>query len=392
MPRSNRQLSASNPPAGSSRPTHAKREFVFFRNDHLLNGFANVLMASLNKRHIPGLDGIRAIAVALVYVEHKILHSFTLGALGVNIFFCLSGFLIIGILHSQRLKIETGNASFQNEFKTFWIKRIRRIFPVYYATVAGLLMLAVHRGKSVFDDGLVPWYVFLSPNLYIGLVSRQWTDFTHLWSIGVEQHFYMLISPLLLFVSAVHHKRALVILFVMSMAAMWIQYLIGEHQRSIYVSSLGNFFFMAGGGLLALQAGGRGRGSHADLTISLFATLGLIVIVKTHLRDFLDDAMLRVLFSTLGVVIGITLLRHIISRPDGIVVRVLEWQPIRYLGAISYGFYVYHALVPLMPRPFQGMSGEVAAVLLHLFACLALSAASWHVFEKRFLLQPAVAP
>jgi len=331
-----------------------------------------------------GLDGIRAIAVLLVYVEHKVIFRFSLGALGVDLFFTLSGFLIVGILHGQRRRIEDGGAGFRPALARFWRQRARRIFPVYYLTLAVLLALAVAQGRGVLADGLVPWYLLLSANVYVGQ-SLQWGPTTHFWSLGVEQHFYLLIAPLLLWLRASLHRPALQLLLLASLGAMLLQYLAGAPSRAIYVSSWANFSFMAVGGLLALEGPPSERRRSLALPACVLATVALVLFTQTRLRWAVDPAAGRLLFNLLALVIGVALVQHVVAHPGGRLTRALESAWLRNLGVVSYGFYVFHNLIPVFPRlgPSPGWAAKWVAT--HFAACLALAALSWHALEKPLL-------
>jgi peptidoglycan/LPS O-acetylase OafA/YrhL len=310
------------------------------------------------QHRILGLDGIRAIAVLLVYVEHQVIARFSLGALGVDLFFTLSGFLIVGI---------HGVTGFGPALARFWRQRARRIFPIYYLTLAVLLALAVAQGRGVFADGLVPWYLLLSANVHVGH-SLEWRPFTHFWSLGVEQHFYLLISPLLL----------------ASLGAMLLQCLAGVPSRAIYVSSWANFSFMAVGGLLAL-AGPSERRRGLALPACVLATVALVLFTQTRLRWAVDPAAGRLLFNLLALVIGVALIQHVVAHPAGRLTRALESAGPRNLGVVSYGFYVFHNLVPAIPRLGPSPGWAALSIATHFVACLALAALSWHALEKRLL-------
>lgn len=335
------------------------------------------------QQRILGLDGIRAIAVLLVYAEHQVIARFSLGALGVDLFFTLSGFLIVGILHRQRRRIEEGRTGFAPALARFWGQRARRIFPVYYLTLAALLGLAVAQGRGVHADGLVPWYVLLSANVQVGQ-TLEWRPFTHFWSLGVEQHFYLLISPLLLWLKAPLHRPALQLLLLASLGAMLLQYLAGTPSRAIYVSSWANFCFMAVGGLLALAAPSERRRRLA-LPGCLLATAALLLFTQTRLRWAVDPAAGRLLFNLLALVIGAGLVQHVVAHPAGRLTRTLESAALRNLGVVSYGFYVFHNLIPAVPRLGPAPGWAAVSIAIHFAACLALAALSWHLLEKRLL-------
>jgi peptidoglycan/LPS O-acetylase OafA/YrhL len=309
--------------------------------------------------------------------------GFQLGALGVDLFFTLSGFLIVGILHGQRRRIEDGGTGFGPALARFWRQRARRIFPVYYLTLAVLLTLAVAQGRGVFADGLVPWYLLLSANVYVGQ-SVPWGPTTHFWSLGVEQHFYLLISPLLLWLRASLHRTALQLLLLASLGAMLLQYLAGAPSRAIYVSSWANFSFMAVGGLLALAGPSQRRRSLA-LPACMLATVALVLFTQTRLRWAVDPAAGRLLFNLLALVIGVALVQHVVAHPTGRLTRALESVALRNLGVVSYGFYIFHNLIPALPRPGPSPGWAALSIAMHFAVCLALAALSWHGLEKRLL-------
>ncbi|WP_205172186.1 acyltransferase, partial [Burkholderia sp. LMG 13014] len=157
-------------------------------------------------RYVKGLDGLRALAVILVFLSHKgHVLAVDVGKLGVWTFFLISGFLIVGELHRNRQAVECGTMTRRHALALFLAKRALRIFPVYYLLLAALAIahaLFYQRGVNL---GLAWHAVFLS-NYWIGVVKDGWPGSTsHFWSLAVEQQFYLIAPLALLAVPAARH-------------------------------------------------------------------------------------------------------------------------------------------------------------------------------------------
>ncbi len=143
--------------------------------------------------YIKSLDGLRAVAIILVMTYHADITHF--GWFGVQLFFVLSGFLITGILWKEKSKVEA--LSFK--FKKFWIRRTLRIFPLYfgYLFFLGIIYVAFH--FPFYYPTYIPYLATYTFNYTRTLPSWQGNPlFTHLWSLSIEEQFY-LIFPLIVF-------------------------------------------------------------------------------------------------------------------------------------------------------------------------------------------------
>jgi peptidoglycan/LPS O-acetylase OafA/YrhL len=161
-------------------------------------------------RRIPELDGLRGLAILLVvichyvgdadhaglgYWPHHFLSALSVGWSGVDLFFVLSGFLIGGILLDSR------NSS--QYFKTFYVRRIHRILPIYYAWIAIYVLIVganiyLARGRSAVTGQelrVVPVYFFFLQNMIYSPSPFQWKWFAVTWSLAVEEQFYLLAPP-----------------------------------------------------------------------------------------------------------------------------------------------------------------------------------------------------
>ena len=165
-------------------------------------------VACIKSRHYPQVDGLRAIAISLVMIEHfggEIPKHFSAGYYGVDLFFAISGFLITAILLRTQ-------GSFRDAFRTFMGRRLLRIFPVYYLT---LLVLFVLHFENTRRD--IFWLATYTWNYAV--VSRGGGQLTYLWSLSVEEQFY-LFWPIL--VLSLRRKNS--VLLVLTMAIVIFSY------------------------------------------------------------------------------------------------------------------------------------------------------------------------
>jgi peptidoglycan/LPS O-acetylase OafA/YrhL len=141
----------------------------------------------------PELDGLRAVAAFAVLVGHLyprstwVVDGFHFGRFGVDLFFILSGFLIVNILLQGRAGIERGR-SLAGQLKNFYVRRVLRIFPLYF----GILLVF-----GVLRYGTVPsqfwWHATYTSNYGTALYGINFGNFEHFWSLCVEEQFYLVI-------------------------------------------------------------------------------------------------------------------------------------------------------------------------------------------------------
>jgi peptidoglycan/LPS O-acetylase OafA/YrhL len=162
---------------------------------------------------MPQLDGIRGIAVLMVIVSHWLPHNrlvafLPLGGIGVDIFFVLSGFLITRILLAERYAPKEQTTR-KERIRIFYLKRALRIFPAYYGLLFVIWMLNVADARAYSG-----WYASYLANVYI-YETKVWNITTHLWSLAVEEQFYLVWPFVIMFIPG----RYLPKFFVLLMAA-----------------------------------------------------------------------------------------------------------------------------------------------------------------------------
>ena len=213
------------------------------------------MLSTLSSSRIRGFDGLRALAFLLVFVSHKAISPLTdrYGTAGVWIFFVLSGFLITRILAEARGKIEAGRGSFISGLSQFYGRRTARIFPVYYVFLAVVTMLALRDLVEVGDPAHQASNWFYLSNVYIELNGWQ-TQLGHLWSLAVEEQFYLLFAPLVLAAPLRQLPIACFSILAVSIAAHGYLFATGAWTVSFEVGSFVNFGLMAIGGLAGLWA------------------------------------------------------------------------------------------------------------------------------------------
>jgi len=320
------------------------------------------------------LDGLRAIAVIMVFFQHYGAgHTFIFGWgwAGVDIFFVLSGFLITGILYDSQNKI--------HRFRDFYIRRTLRIFPLYYFIWAVVLLVAPFaHWQWNFRWALWPAYLgnyarffflhqagdlYRFDKLTFGAPVSSWFGYPfhlyigHFWSLCVEEQFY-LIWPFVVY--KVRRRETLIkiclAVIVLSPIVRAVLTLILSPQllqmELFYRSLPTRLDALLIGGLVALSL----RGPEETIVRRLRRPLLLITSVLFVALNFVSTKVLSLRFegsasNWIGV-FGFTIIDLFAAalileciHPGSFVGVGLSWKPLRALGIISYGFYIYHDLL-----------------------------------------------
>lgn len=309
---------------------------------------------------IPGLDGLRAIAFLLVFALHtEYLQS---GWVGVSLFFVLSGFLITGILLDMKKSL-----SRRDYFFKFYGRRFLRIFPLYYFYLLAVALLTTWlisisyrpRYMQIFLDQV--WYAALYMyDFFFGMTSFQDSNFLdHFWSLSVEEQFYIFWPLLLLLVPEKSLKKLFISFIVLGPlfrltfffvhASGALPFLTNDPSIAVYPLPFSHIDAFAFGAYIsrfslpkakqqfwllaiALPILGFASNYRATGTLGDLSTLGYPFLLPNAYQFIWAYSLLDYFFALIlyGVVY------------EGWATRFLEWYPLRYLGKISYGLYVYH--------------------------------------------------
>jgi peptidoglycan/LPS O-acetylase OafA/YrhL len=319
---------------------------------------------------LPQLDGLRAVAVTFVMAFHfmpGVDRVAPLGSIGVRLFFVLSGFLITRILIASRER-PVGEA-----LRTFYVRRSLRIFPLFYLVLVLAALINIGPVRST-----IGWHATYLTNIYLFDRGSWHGSISHLWSVAVEEQFYLLWPWLMLLLP---ERRLPVTITAMICVAPISRLLIGGQMNSVLplscVDSLG------AGALLALpQTARQMRRAGFLLGVPLLAAslaLRFAGYVSVPFEVALD---LGVSLTAAWIVGGAA------RGFEGPVGGFLTAKPVVYLGTISYGLYLFHGFMPYVlgryVSSFIGMPVGTRFVLLTA-ATFAAAAVSWHVFESPFL-------
>lgn len=288
---------------------------------------------SIDMARMSQLDGLRAIAVLLVLWYHWIpfggvIFGFGFGELGVNLFFVLSGFLITGILLDARAKVPADNWIV---LRRFYIRRFLRLVPAYFATLAILAALAIQPFREAWL-----WHAAYLQNFYQQIHGRgMWGS--HLWTLAVEEQFYLVWPLILLFVSKRHLTVLVSFLILAAPVLRWCAWRL-EWGWDPNLFPLGAHDCLGAGALLAIMQRNCCK-KMVDRIAVVAALAGLGIICLSLAVDNLGVKAIRQNAS--GMIFAL-LVWHAAHGFGGLAGRILQWGPAIYLGRISYGVYVIH--------------------------------------------------
>lgn len=308
----------------------------------------------MNKGYIAGLDGIRFFAVLLVLIDHWSGDAlpFPGSYLGVCLFFVLSGFLITRILLNAKKRDEEATRGHSKALKQFYIRRTIRIFPIYYLTLGVLFLFNVSPVREKF------WWLFTyNTNNYIAMHERWLGSVDHLWSLAVEEQFYLFFPFLILFLDWKHIAKMLYVCIVVSVALRLFFYLRGDEWMRSYVLMFTCLDAFGIGGLFAYYAW-RGNERLVRIFSSWWPILAgvsayTILVLWSKSSDggaehgLLSVVWLRLFESILSIAfIGKIVTHKVSKRPNA------DWfehlfanRAVVYVGQISYGIYIYHNFI-----------------------------------------------
>jgi peptidoglycan/LPS O-acetylase OafA/YrhL len=299
------------------------------------------------------LNGIRFIAVFLVLLDHWLVPilPIPLGHLGVVIFFVLSGFLITRILFLSADEIHETKSSAWPKIIRFIYRRSLRIFPIYFI----LLFIGLIFNISNFNE-LWPWLVSYTPNIYM-MIKGQWMGtWDHLWSLAVEEQYYLIFPYFILFFNKKNYLRLFIIMIIIGIMSRLYFYFFQTHimKENMYMINEVNTIsvldpFGIGGFLAYLY--------HYNLNLckklllnSYMTLITLFIYILSlclsYSSDYSYDNIYYIVLRTiLASVFSFYLIGNSIFSTGSTMNLILENKVIAYLGSISYGIYLYHNLV-----------------------------------------------
>ena len=291
---------------------------------------------------IPSLDGVRGIAVLLVVASHAG-YRFASAALGVNAFFFLSGFLITTLLRREHAK---SNAI---SFRKFYIRRTLRIFPPMYLTLVAVLVL-VATGVVVSDanPGAIVAQFFHLTNYTLVTHHRVLPGTEMMWSLSVEEHFYLCFPLLFTFLVRLSPRQSLsIVISVCLIVFAWRSFAIITHlipSNWAYQASDTRIDSILWGCAMALFLNPYFDAERArKLDRPWLGAVAVVGLVAT--QAFRADWYSHTFRYTLQCLCFFPLFVMAIRRPTQFPFTLLNRQPLVWIGTISYSLYLYHHVV-----------------------------------------------
>jgi peptidoglycan/LPS O-acetylase OafA/YrhL len=335
----------------------------------------------------PGLTGLRAVAIAIVIARHAgevsapAITAFAFGFAGVDIFFVLSGFLITSLLVGEHAR--TGGISLPQ----FYFRRALRLLPALFAFLLILLALLPFFQPAQSRRPLAQSAALSA--LFLGNIAKTvgWTfQLPHLWSLGMEEQFYLVWPLTLVVLLTLRASRRTIFAFAVggAIAAMIARVALAATGSTssfvLFYSPLHSDGLLIG---CALGLAYAWRWLPAPESVRHL----LLPAVALAMGVFLVVSVRGAPYNTLGTTIGL----FVIALTAGVFVyaaaderpvwplRFLTWRPVTYLGEISYALYIWHfPVLYLWPT-------NRFAVPVRILISLILAAASYHLIEKPFL-------
>lgn len=348
----------------------------------------------------PGLDILRFIAFLLVFVAHGLLYELNrptqLGAIarsgefGMCVFFFLSSYLITELLLRERKKTATVH------IRSFYMRRILRIWPLYFAMVGFGFAVGLVVHSHAMSVGRLMSLIFLVGNWYTVTHGYPPGFILPLWSIALEEQFYLVWPSITKYLGAV----GILVFSILFMGAAYVTLGLLLHRGesldpAVWVNSFVQFQYFSLGAITALLLDGRVPRIKKPLLYVLFFA-GLLCMRAAQNAVFVENPSAHNDFTRIAPLFFIVLLGclclffSVLQLPAG---RLQK--PFIYLGKISYGLYVYHllclgavhAVVKHLARSMvlNEHVGEAVTMVIGLAATIAIASLSYRFLESPFL-------
>jgi peptidoglycan/LPS O-acetylase OafA/YrhL len=369
----------------------------------------------LGQGHIPALDGIRGLAIFMVMIVHFIVvfepitwfqrsvyNASGYGTLGIDLFFILSGFLITGILQDSRSR--------PRYFRNFFIRRLLRISPLYYAVllcIFGGIAIASCYGYVANPKLMAaqPWAWTYLINFFIAREGA-WTVpyIGHFWSLAVEEQFYMVWPFVVYYMTPRRLIAVSASLIVLSTLCHLVLDVSGVSFVSVHVLTPCRLNALCAGALMAswlrlpsTQLGGTDLVKRrawqivlASVSIKFFT-----YVAATLYPQIVNEIEAFRVLSWIGIFSALHLAAVAVEQ-NSVLNRFLIMRPLLFLGKYSYGIYVFHHFlswpslhyhaVPWLAEKCGNLTvAMLANAVLGMGLSILIAWISYHAFEKHFL-------
>ena len=356
-------------------------------------------MSNNKSKYLPSIDSLRALAVLAVIIYHVDVNYLPGGFLGVDLFFVLSGYLISSLIIKEFRK--TGTVNLYN----FYIRRARRLLPaVYFMITVGLVVMVLFNEvllrKSHLDAifGYIYssnwWYIFHKLDYFDSFGAQ--SPFKHLWSLAIEEQFYMIFPLLFLLVNGKKkskdgtyklNKNFLYVvlgLILVSLIAHILLFDINNISRIYFGTDTRAFSLLVGvvGAILypmeRLHAKVTPQQNMLYSVVSLvsIATLITVMVYTSEYNTWLYRGGF-LLVAILGLIVIISS-----GKQHTLMSRLLSFKPVVFIGKISYSLYLWHFPVLVLTTPVSEIGNpNIIFVILRVILTFILATASYVFVE-----------
>jgi peptidoglycan/LPS O-acetylase OafA/YrhL len=355
------------------------------------------MMPSANKnsfRYLPGLDGLRALAVLAVMAYHLNLPFTSGGFLGVTVFFVLSGFLITSLLAWE------WNQTEKIDLKQFWIRRAKRLLPAMFLLLILLnVLVPLLRPELVSNlrqDTIAAmfyysnWYYIFQDLSYFESFQTP-SLLTHFWSLAIEEQFYIIWAIVILFLFTFVKKqtsRFLLILIGAAISAIWMTFMYDPNldPSRVYYGTDTRIFSLLIGASFAIIFPNQPSDQANHKKKWVYEWMGIIGVFVFLLMVVFTNQYGSFVYQGGMVILSITTAMWVVSLSMPFTVQVnklLEWKPLKWIGIRSYGIYIWHYPIFLLMKENVNTGGvNYRLVIFQIVLTFIVASLSYTFVEK----------
>jgi len=338
-------------------------------------------------RHLSELDSLRAFAVALTLLAHWSPITIPYAWYGVDIFFTISGFLITTILINSYTSGESENRG--KIIGRFMIRRTLRLFPLYYLFLMLFWLARRYLHLYLWQPSFTPYcFTYTSNFLFYKIGLDHGSCFSHLWSLGVEEQFYLFWPWIVLFTPSKYRVAIISIIISISLGFYFVCYNDGR----VRLLPFANFHTLGGGALLACFYTNQGRiiawlKAHCN-SLFYYTFVHLIVVLLLFNKE---SAFWRLYREMSLCICTFSIVLVSVYGWKGIVGIITRSKQVQYIGTISYGIYLFHMPIPSLYRLLFSKLHiafnlpDLVSILVYVVSTIALASLSYRFIETPFL-------
>jgi peptidoglycan/LPS O-acetylase OafA/YrhL len=330
------------------------------------------------KNYIPSLDGLRAASIAIVFLAHAGVSNMIPGGFGVTVFFFLSGYLITSLLVAEYDTYRSVS------IKAFYLRRVIRLGPPLLITLifaSFLVLIGVAEGDlspgAIFSQ-LFFYYNYYS--LYVENAGDGVSGLAILWSLAVEEHFYLVFPWIFLLLAAGRIRvRTLSVFLVLVLIWRMVRfYGFGDSEWKIYISTDTRIDSILYGCMLALLVGSKKASDWfpSRFMYPMLAAAFVVLMISFVVRDPAFRSTIR--YSLQGLAL-MPIFYFATSKHELWLFRPLNWKPVRRIGQYSYTIYLVHFVI-INAMVFQSVLPDNKLLFTALAAAISIAFAAL-VFE-----------